>query len=443
MGRVRSAPVWAALCLALAVTAPAAPHASGAPQNSVRARYGAPPRTTSNRDAAKVATPPGAQELRLDDGTSEYSVGVTDDLGEIGSQAVYLNRFVPPADQLPITIDSVSFLFPTSDEFGDTGLFSQQTFQALVYLDEDDSRNPADAVLVQRVTFDLEPSNSVFQTVTLDEPVNVSRGSVLIGFTDPYVAVTNEPIYPAAVDANTLSNSSLVFHNLTPGHHFDGEHLDQAENGGFIFPDGTFIIRAFYTTGGAVSVCWNPASGDGAPPTNNRICTSTAGRKCRECGVHAKAAGGGSPIGYKIYRSTSPNVQPTQANLYTSVPPTVTTVDSGVAPGGTFFVITAVYSDGESAPSNEAGAKPATVTSVKVKATKLNAKGTDFTNTVQVFVDGIPFVSQAKVKGGKKVNQKGNLITGLSLGDYFAVHGSARIAFRNSDGTMTTVTARR
>src|SRR6185369_16627167 len=110
-------------------------------------------------------------------------------------------------DQLPITIDALSFLFPTSDQFGDTGLRPRQTFQALVYLDEEATGNPADAVLVQRVTFDLEPSNTVFQTITLDEPVTVGRGTVYVGFTDPYVAVTSEAIFPAAVDTDTLSGA--------------------------------------------------------------------------------------------------------------------------------------------------------------------------------------------------------------------------------------------
>jgi hypothetical protein len=442
MGILRRSSRALAVCLtAFALAAPALAGRPASDTNSVRARSAAPAASKDGREPASLGLPPGSQQLSLDDGSSEFSVGVTDDAGHVGSQGVFLNCFTPPASSLPLTIDTVSILFPTSDQFGSTGLFPGQSYEALVYVDPDSTGDPRDADLVARVPFDLEPSNTLFQNVTLDDPVTVSVGTVYVGFTDPYVAVTHEAIYPVAVDTDSTARASYAFHNLSPGDDFDGEHLADAENGGFVFPDGSFMIRAFYTTGGSVRLCWDPAAGDGAPPTNNRVCTPPPGSKCGECAAPAVVRD--APSAYNVYRGTAPNVQPTPGNLFTTVPATQTSASSGVAPGGSFFVITAVYpTSGESAASNEVGVKPATVTSVKVKPTKIVAKGTDFTPAVQVFVDGIPFASAATVKGGKKVTQKGNLVTGQSVRQYIDSHGgSARITFRNASGATATATA--
>ncbi len=145
--------------------------------------------------------------------------------------------------------------------------------------------------------------------------------------------------------------------------------------------------------------------------------------------------------GYNVYRSQTAPVQPTPTNLFTSVPSTQTSVPA--VPGGSFFVVTALYDDGtESDGSNSAaaGAGPgATLGAVKVKPTKITAKGSGFTTRVQVFVDGIPFVAAAAVKVGNKVVQKGGLLTGQSIGAYLASHsGRAVIGFRNSDGGTST-----
>jgi hypothetical protein len=71
---------------------------------------------------------------------------------------------------------------------------------------------------------------------------------------------------------------------------------------------------------------------------------------------------------------------------------------------------------------------------VKVAATKIVAKGRDFSHTVLVFVDGIPFAAPAKVKGTTKVTQKGNLITGQSLSQYVTSGRRVLITFRNESG---------
>jgi hypothetical protein len=147
----------------------------------------------------------------------------------------------------------------------------------------------------------------------------------------------------------------------------------------------------------------------------------------------------GDPTGYNVYRSGTPNVQPSPENLLTSVPPTQTTVPTPVDAAGSFFVVTATYDAGESGPSNEvSGGVPAgTIASVKL-TTKLVAKGTDFSPTVQVFLDGIPFVAPARVKVGKKVAQKGNLLTGQSLAQYVTSGKTVTISVRNENGGIAT-----
>jgi hypothetical protein len=108
--------------------------------------------------------------------------------------------------------------------------------------------------------------------------------------------------------------------------------------------------------------------------------------------------------------------------------------------------VTACYPGGESAPTNEAGAGTspgAAVTFVSVTTKKVTAKGTGFAGPVQVFIDGIPFATAAKVKGTTKVTQKGNLLTGQSLGAFARQGQSVSVTFRNADGGTTTVTATR
>jgi hypothetical protein len=145
------------------------------------------------------------------------------------------------------------------------------------------------------------------------------------------------------------------------------------------------------------------------------------------------------PTAYNVYRSSTPGVQPTSANLYASVPSSQTSVPGPVGVAGSFFVVTAVYPDGESAPSNEVsgGVEAATLGRVKVSGAKIKASGSGFSSTVQVLVDGIPFVSRAKVKNNK-VTQKGALLTGQTLGQYITSGKTVAITFRNANGGVAT-----
>src|SRR5262249_812875 len=152
--------VTTAACLFVALLTPAALAARPADTNALHAR-GAAARVPADADRtqATLGLPPGSNQLTLDDGSYEFATRVTGPQGQTGAPAVFLNCFMPTADQLPVTIDTVSILFPTSDQYGDTGLFPQQTFQVLVYVDPDSTGDPRNAELVRRVTFDLEPSN--------------------------------------------------------------------------------------------------------------------------------------------------------------------------------------------------------------------------------------------------------------------------------------------
>lgn len=148
----------------------------------------------------------------------------------------------------------------------------------------------------------------------------------------------------------------------------------------------------------------------------------------------------GMVTGYNVYRSSTPGVQPVPGNLFAQTPATQTSLPTGAAAGGSFFVVTATYADGESDPTNEVsgGLTPAVLTKVKVSASKIKATGTGFSVTVQVFIDGIPFVSGASVKGGTKVTQKGALLTGQTLSQYLTPGKVVAISFRNADGAIAT-----
>lgn len=122
---------------------------------------------------------------------------------------------------------------------------------------------------------------------------------------------------------------------------------------------------------------------------------------------------------YRVYASTQPNVSPTPGNLFTTVGPTQTSVRVNDAPAGSFFIVTAVTDDGESAPSNEVGGQLPTVTKLKVSSSKIVAQGTGFANDVQVLFGGLPFATAAKLKkANTKVIQKGPFVTGQSIGAF-------------------------
>ncbi len=178
-----------------------------------------------------------------------------------------------------------------------------------------------------------------------------------------------------------------------------------------------------------------PLDGSGTSPGAGAPGAAAPGAAAPGAAIIAEARA--DVTGYNVYSSTTSPVVPSPENLFTSVPPTQTSADVPTSSSGSFFVVTAEYGNDESGPSNEASADvpAATLTSVKVTAAKIVGKGTDFSSTVQVFLDGIPFASPAKVKNGKKVVQKGTLVTGQTVGAYVASKGGVvLVQFRNSNG---------
>jgi hypothetical protein len=188
---------------------------------------------------------------------------------------------------------------------------------------------------------------------------------------------------------------------------------------------------------------WQPPD-DGSseqlpPPRNLTAEVVTVGVPPGSASRDLLAGSGGGVTAYNVYRSTQPGVQPSAATFFTSVPATTTSATGSVFVGGTFFVVTAVYPNGESGPSNEVvTGVPPTIASVKAGGAKVTGKGSGFTtDSVLVTVDGIPFRSPAVVKGGgAKVVQRGVLITGETVLDYARTRpgGVVTVLFRNSDG---------
>jgi minor extracellular serine protease Vpr len=95
-----------------------------------------------------------------------------------------------------------------------------------------------------------------------------------------------------------------------------------------------------------------------------------------------------------------------------------------------------------------AAAEPGTppeIRSAKITFAKgrITVRGKGFSGAVQVFVDGIPFASAAKVKAGKKVVQRGALANGLTLAEYVASGATAQVYVRNDGGGTAQTTVRR
>ena len=206
-----------------------------------------------------------------------------------------------------------------------------------------------------------------------------------------------------------------------------------------ILDSGAIAEPGIAQIAGLETVSWlppDPSSGGDAPPRSLSV-----GDGARpSAGGPARRGGDATLVGYNIYRSHVPGVPIAPSNLFTSVGPTQTSVGVPAAQGGSFFRVTACYATGKGGASNEAEEPARTPGPVlsrlpKVGPGGVTAKGTGFTPEVNVFVDGIPFVSPAKVKAGNtKVKQKGNLLVGLSADAYLRQSGSSELIIRNSDG---------
>jgi hypothetical protein len=159
-----------------------------------------------------AAQAPTAGTLQLDDGSFETVLGVVSGDQQTGYQSVQLNRFTPDQVMLPLTIDTISILFPTRDRSGNlTGLRSGQTFQVLVYTDPAGTGDPANAKLRLRQNVRLAPNNSRFQDIALSPPVTIQSGDVWIGYTNTITRTTHDPIFHGALDLSSSRGRSWIF----------------------------------------------------------------------------------------------------------------------------------------------------------------------------------------------------------------------------------------
>jgi len=165
--------------------------------------------------------------LKLDDGTPELVLSLTDAERTKSLQAVILNRFTPAANQLPFVLESVSIAFRATCQVGDTGLRSSMPFQVVVYVDPTGSGDPANTELIRRQEFNVRPRDGKFQKIVLNDPVTVESGDVWIGYTNSFTSVDDRVLYHAAIDTTNPKGRSWIFYNVSSN--FDGDVLENAQ----------------------------------------------------------------------------------------------------------------------------------------------------------------------------------------------------------------------
>jgi hypothetical protein len=159
--------------------------------------------------------------------------------------------------------------------------------------------------------------------------------------------------------------------------------------------------------------------------------------------LSAEAPAPSAVTGYKVYRSSQPNVQPTQNNIFGSFPPNTTSAGVPVGTGKTYFTVTACYGSTETAKSNEADVELSgpTITNLTVKGSKVTAVGSGFVGPVKVYVNGVEFAAAPKLKKqNTKLVAKGALANGQTLPQVMAAGAAFRIAIENADKGMTQFT---
>lgn len=294
------------------------------------------------------------------------------------------------------------------------------------------ARSPRDPAISVAVLFHV-PEGSGFASVSTsqgdsDTPEIGERGLVMsnLGVLEEGQSATVEVTVnvTAAPGANLSVFSRVITASTDPN------------------PDNNYIsLSTPVVDNGTATLAWEPPP----PPTASLQLPPPLRLEVERSGAPAVAGRVADPrvtlLRYNVYRSNSPGVVPSPGTYFTSVPAGTTSTSAPVAPGGTFFTVTSEYDEGESGPSNEGSAdvEAGTITTMKVKSTKIQATGNGFSNEVTVLVDGIPFVSAAAVKKqGTKVVQKGNLLTGQSIGAYLAANPNVLISIRNSNGGVVT-----
>jgi hypothetical protein len=201
-----------------------------------------------------------------------------------------------------------------------------------------------------------------------------------------------------------------------------------------------FCSMLISLSSGAIFLSWTPpdeASGAALPPPRDLtvVPLTLPGRQAGE------STPGSAVTGYKVYRSSQPNVQPSPNNIFATLPPGQTAVPASAGLRGSYFVVTACYAAGESDPSNEvvASATPGpTILDFNPTNKKITALGTGFVQGTTMEINGVGFVAAPKVKPtGTKFTQKGKLANGMTIKRALQQEGPIQITFRNPDGGVT------
>jgi len=214
--------------------------------------------------------------------------------------------------------------------------------------------------------------------------------------------------------------------------------------------NNTTTITTAVAGGGLVKLTWNQqqsSAGSSTPAPSNLQANPAAAQSSSNSAESAAAIIAPDDTctltGVNVYKSAQPNVQPTPANLFSKISPGSLQANVPVAPAGSSFVVTNLWTCGtaaiESARSNEVAVPPGpTITGIKVTG-KLKVLGSGFSGQVQIFVDGVGFVKAAAVADSTLLIQKGPLTDGTSISDI----GTARsvlITVKNGDGGFATFT---
>jgi|GEM_PF-4634235 len=205
--------------------------------------------------------------------------------------------------------------------------------------------------------------------------------------------------------------------------------------------------------GGVVKLSWDqpsPSSANPTPgPTNLRVNIGDLASTSVDLRELSLAGSGFSPsatctlVGYNIYvigptGSSSPVIQLDPSKLFKTVPSGTLGTNVPVAPSGSSYQVTAVWhcsaGNRESDPSNSQSVPGgATINTVDISS-QLNITGSGFTDSVDVFIDGVGFKKSARLKNSSRVLQKGALLDGRSIDQILAPGKSVLLTVRNSNG---------
>lgn len=188
-----------------------------------------------NTDTPPVVVAAGAENLIIDDGGAETSIG---DSG----QFIWLNRFTPPPAHFPLGIDEVSVLISNA-----TGVAIGQRIEFLLYEDTDGDGDPATgANLLGTLTTDIQALGS-YVAYPIGPIVFNGPGDVLVGVVNRSGAEGFDD-FPAGLDQTATQTRSwaatYLVGDVPPNPTLPGdEQWGLIDNFGF---PGNWTVRASY-----------------------------------------------------------------------------------------------------------------------------------------------------------------------------------------------------